>query len=103
MFVDNSMQIFSKKLDFTNNKVVKKPDNIDYFGQFFDEALKLIEKTDDMQKNAEQKQINFITGKSDDIIGLVMAETRANSAVQFTSQITNKILTAYQEIIRMPM
>ena len=53
-----------------------------------------------MQKEVEQKQIDFITGKSDDIIGLSMAQSRASSSIQFTAQVTNKILNAYQEIMR---
>lgn len=75
-----------------------KPNNT--FKKFFDEAINLLSATDDLQIQAEQQQIDYITGKSDDIIALTMANSRASSAIQFTSQVTNKILTAYQEIMR---
>lgn len=78
-----------------------KTDNI--FEKFFDEAMNLISATNDLQLQAEAKQIDFITGKSDDIIALTMANSRASSAIQFTSQITNKILNAYQEIMRISL
>lgn len=78
-----------------------KTDNI--FDKFFDEAMNLISATNDLQLQAEAKQIDFITGKSDDIIALTMANSRASSAIQFTSQITNKILNAYQEIMRISL
>lgn len=70
------------------------------FEKFFDEAINLLSATNKIQLDAENKQIDFITGKSDDIIALTMANSRASSAIQFTSQVTNKILTAYQEIMR---
>ncbi|MDE6181752.1 MAG: flagellar hook-basal body complex protein FliE [Eubacteriales bacterium] len=70
------------------------------FEKFFDEAMNLLSATNELQLDAEAKQLEFITGKSDDIISLTMANSRASSAVQFTSQITNKVLNAYQEIMR---
>lgn len=78
-----------------------KPNNL--FEKFFDEALNLLSATDEIQLEAEKKQLDFITGKSDDIIALTMANQRASSAIQFTSQVTSKILNAYQEIMRMPV
>ena len=103
MRIDNNIQSFNQKLTFNTNNNTDKISKTDYFGKFFNEAIELIEKTNTMQIDADQKQIDFITGKSDDMIGLVMAESRASSAIQFTSQITNKILNAYQEIMRIPI
>lgn len=100
MRIENNIQPLNQTLSFTTEESIKKDSKIDPFGKFFDQAVELLENTNTMQKNVEQKQIDFITGKSDDMIGLVMAESRASSAIQFTSQITNKILTAYQEIMR---
>ena len=72
----------------------------DAFEKFFDEAIGLIDQTNSIHKQAQQKQIDFITGRTDDIIGLTMEQSRASSAIQFTSQVTSKILNAYQEIMR---
>lgn len=88
---------------FQNDIKSQKNETIDpnaSFEKFFDEAINLLSATNDLQIQAEQQQIDFITGKSDDIIALTMANSRASSAIQFTSQVTNKILTAYQEIMR---
>lgn len=76
-------------------------DIINPFGSFFDEAVGLLDETNSMQKEAQQLQIDFITGQSDDVIGLTMAESRANTAVQFTTQVITRVLTAYNEIMRM--
>lgn len=86
------------------NIVEEEPKSFsDPFSKFFDEAANLFGETNTLQKEAEQLQIDFITGKSDDIIGLTMAQSRASTAVQFTSQVTNKILTSYQEIMRLQL
>lgn len=99
MRIDNVQNVQADFVLSKNNNL--KTDNI--FDKFFDEAMNLISATNDLQLQAEAKQIDFITGKSDDIIALTMANSRASSAIQFTSQITNKILNAYQEIMRISL
>ncbi len=91
-----SLQNLQNNIKINENNT--KSNNL--FEKFFDEAINLLSATNQIQLEAENKQIDFITGKSDDIIALTMANSRASSAIQFTSQVTNKILTAYQEIMR---
>ena len=100
MRIENNIQPINKQLTFNTESNVKNKIKTEPFGKFFNQAVNLLEQTDTIQKDAEQKQIDFITGKSDDMIALSMAQSRASSAIQFTSQVTNKILTAYQEIMR---
>ncbi len=87
---------------FGGNKPVKGVGG-DEFGAFFDVAMGLYNETNVYQLDAEQLQIDYVTGKTDDIIALNMAQNKATSALQFTTQVTNKVLTAYQEIMRMQM
>lgn len=98
----NNVGSFDKSLELNPQKITGNQYS-DPFKKFFNEAVNLFEQTNAIQKQSEQKQIEFITGKNDDIIGLTMAQSRASSAIQFTSQITSKILTAYQEIMRIAM
>ncbi len=113
MLIENNIQAIGNGLKFTTDVNVDKMSKTDPFSKFFDQAVNLLDETNVIQKDVEQKQIDFITGKSDDMIALSMAQSRANSmialsmaqsransAIQFTSQVTNKILTAYQEIMR---
>lgn len=86
--------------NFITKTNVNTENRTDPFEKFFDEAIGLIDEANIIQKEAQQKQIDFITGKTDDIIGLSMAQSRASSAIQFTSQVTSKIINAYQEIMR---
>jgi len=71
------------------------------FETFFDAAMGLYNETNVYQLDAEKMQIDYVTGKSDDMIGLNMAQANAASALQFTTQVTSKVLSAYQEIMRM--
>lgn len=85
----------------TKNSVGKS--STDGFEAFFDAAMELYNETNVYQLDAEKMQIDYVTGKTDDIIALNMAQNRAATAIQFTSQITSKVLTAYQEIMRIQM
>jgi len=87
---------------FGDSKPVQKS-NGDEFKTFFDAAMGLYNETNVYQLEAEQLQTDYVTGKTDDIIALNMAQNKATSALQFTTQVTNKVLSAYQEIMRMQM
>ena len=73
------------------------------FEKFFDAAIDLMEETNLLQLNSEKLQKDFITGKTDDIITLNMAQSRASLAIQFTAQVTNKAINAYQEIMSLAL
>lgn len=88
--------------DFAVGKATPKS-NGDDFGTFFDAAMGLYNETNVYQLEAEQMQIDYVTGKTDDIIALNMAQSKAASALQFTTQVTSRVLSAYQEIMRMQM
>lgn len=99
----SNIQTFQNSFFLDTNAIRNSSEQniISPFGSFFDEAVGLLDETNSMQKEAQQLQIDFITGQSDDVIGLTMAESRANTAVQFTTQVITRVLTAYNEIMRM--
>jgi flagellar hook-basal body complex protein FliE len=71
------------------------------FSSFFNAAINVLNDTNDMVTHSQQLQLDFATGRMDDIIAVQMAIDRAGSAVTFTSQITNRIIESYREIMRM--
>ncbi|MDI6604107.1 MAG: flagellar hook-basal body complex protein FliE [Thermoanaerobacteraceae bacterium] len=53
-----------------------------------------------------QSQVNdkkLVTGEIDNLHNVMIDATKADIALQFTIQIKNKILDAYQEIMKMPV
>lgn len=71
------------------------------FSAFFNAALNVVNDTNFMVAQYEQAQLDFATGRLDDILAVQMAMDRASNAVNFTAQVTNRIIESYREIMRM--
>ena len=71
------------------------------FRDFFDAAMNVINETNELQIESEQLQLDFVTGKSDNMVAVMLAQDKAYSSLNFTVQVTNKIIEAYREIMRM--
>ncbi|MCL2355843.1 MAG: flagellar hook-basal body complex protein FliE [Defluviitaleaceae bacterium] len=71
------------------------------FSSFFNAALNVVNDTNSMVSEFEHLQFEFATGRLDDILAVQMAQDRANNAINFTSQITSRIIESYREIMRM--
>jgi len=89
---------FSPNLQLTNppQEEVANP-----FSGLFAAAVGILEDTNSMIGQAEQLQLDFATGRIDDILSVQMAQGRAQDALNFTMQITNRIIESYREIMRM--
>ena len=71
-------------------------------GTSFTEFLKdALNKTNDLQIESQKLQEDFAAGRTDNIHQVMIAAEKADIALQFTIQIRNKILDAYNEIMRM--
>ena len=73
------------------------------FESFFNSAIDILNETNRFNLRAEQLQTDLATGKTDDILMVLMAQDRAFSSLNFTVQVTNKIIESYREIMRMQM
>lgn len=73
-------------------------------GPGFGEALRrALDPVNELQQVADKASQEFALGHSRDVAGTLIAIEKANLAFQFALQIRNKLLEAYQEIMRMPM
>jgi flagellar hook-basal body complex protein FliE len=70
------------------------------FGQFLAEALGKVEQA---QQEAAVAAERLATGEIKDIAEVTIASEKATLALQLTVQVRNKVLEAYQEIMRMPV
>ena len=73
------------------------------FSTFFDAAMGVVNDTNFMQLEADQLQLDLATGRIDDILAVQLAQDRAFTALNFTVQITNRVIESYREIMRMQM
>jgi flagellar hook-basal body complex protein FliE len=70
------------------------------FGDFLNSAIKHV---DGLQKDSEKLNESLAMGLTDNIHQVMIASEKASIAMQFTMQVRNKIMDAYQEIMRMPI
>ncbi|MBP1764410.1 MAG: Flagellar hook-basal body complex protein fliE [Firmicutes bacterium] len=68
------------------------------FGKMLSNALNDVNK---LQLNAQQTSVDLAAGKIQDISEAVIATEKATIALQLTMQVRNKVVDAYQEIMRM--
>ncbi len=68
------------------------------FGSYLKDALS---EVNGLQKESERQNILLAAGKVEDVSQVVVAGAKADLALQFTLQIRNRAVSAYQEIMRM--
>jgi flagellar hook-basal body complex protein FliE len=68
------------------------------FAQYLKDAMK---EANNLILESERLADDFAAGRTDNIHQVLIAAEKADIALQFTMQIRNKILDAYNEIMRM--
>lgn len=68
---------------------------------FADTLTEAIGQVNELQKESDVKAQELATGKTDDIAGVMLAAEKADIALRTMVQVRNKIIDAYQEIMRM--
>jgi len=86
----------AEKTDLKNNSVIDKSSKS--FGEMLSESIKKVET---IQKNADKLTMDLATGKSDNITETMIAVSKAEIAFQLMTQLRNKAINAYNEIMKM--
>jgi len=76
-----------------------KEENAD-FGAIFRSAVHSVEQ---FQKNAENQVEQFLRGENQDLHTTILAAQRAELAFEMFQQVRNKVVQAYQEVMRMQL
>lgn len=67
----------------------------------FAETLKgLVEETDDLQKVSEKTLEGFASGEVEDVHQVMVAMNRADLSFRMMLEVRNKLVEAYQEVMR---
>lgn len=75
--------------------------SIDQSGDFHEHLKDAIKKVNDLQIQADQSIQNLVTGRTDNIADVMMAVEKADIALRMMMQIRNKMIEAYQEVMKM--
>jgi flagellar hook-basal body complex protein FliE len=82
------------KLDSTSSSKEAGP-------SFADTLKEAVGNVNQLHVEADRKAQELATGKTDDIAGVMIAAEKADVALRAMVQVRNKIIDAYQEIMKM--
>lgn len=71
------------------------------FSSVLDSAMNMINETNELRNVADSEQIRFALGEAENTHDLLIAETKALTALQYTVTVRDKALEAYKEIMNM--
>lgn len=71
------------------------------FSSILDSMINSLNETNTLQNQAEASAIQFALGESDNMHDLLVAQTKANTALQYTVAVRDKLIEAYQQIMQM--
>ena len=71
------------------------------FSSILDSMINSLNETNTLQNQAEAAAIEFALGESDNTHDLLIAQTKANTALQYTVAVRDKLIEAYQQIMQM--
>lgn len=84
-----------------NNLNINKTDRNTTFESMFQSALSMVKETNDLTNAAEEAEISYALGLSNNTYELQVAQQKANLSLQYTVQVRNKVLEAYKEIMNL--
>ena len=95
----NAMDIRRRTVDNTVGKSLKKPQEpVQGFGDTLKDSLKTV---NDMQSEKKQMIEEFASGKNQNVHELMISLQKAGLALSMTSAVRSKIMSSYQELMRM--
>ena len=79
-----------------------QPESVSDTVQSFQDTLKTaVEKVDALQKDADVKMQQLASGEKNNISEVMIATEKADIALKLMMSVRNKVIDAYQEIMRM--
>lgn len=71
------------------------------FDSVFQSALNMVTETSDLHNQANEEVIRFTLGQAENTHDLLIAQQKANMALQYTVAVKDGIVDAYKEIMQM--
>lgn len=77
------------------------PGEADKFENIFKSALALVKETNTLTNAAEQEEMRFALGYTDNISNLMAAQRKASLSLQYTVAVRNTVMSAYRDIMNL--
>lgn len=95
----NISSSYIKAADALQGQSVSGNGKTDSFDSVLKSAMSMINQTDSLQNLAEQEEIKYALGYSENTHDLTVAQEKANVALQYTVTVRDKFLEAYNQIM----
>ena len=82
---------------------IRSPAGTSQPGAFQSALESAIGRVEELRTTASQSVERFLTGENEELHGTVLATQRAELAFELFLQVRNKVVQAYQEVMRMQM
>jgi flagellar hook-basal body complex protein FliE len=90
--------------EFKTTVINNSPDANKTEGSSFADTLnQAVDKVNDLQKNADVKMQQLATGETNNIPEVMMAVEKADIAMKLMMSVRNKVVEAYQEVMKMQL
>lgn len=96
----NGIQLGDLSSYMSDSRLTIKKDS-EAFSDVLAAAIGAVNETNNLQNKAESEEIRFALGESTNTHDLLIAQTKASVALQYTVAVRNKMLDAYKEIMQM--
>lgn len=86
---------------YERSQVSSPTTNTDSFSAILDTAMNMIRETNVYQNAAESAVVQFMLGEAVSTHELAVAQQKANTALQYTVAVRDRVIEAYKEIMNM--
>ncbi|RDU22438.1 flagellar hook-basal body complex protein FliE [Anaerosacchariphilus polymeriproducens] len=97
--LNNISSSYIKAADALQGQTVSGNEKNDSFDSVLKSAMSMVNQTDSLQNVAEQEEIKYALGYSENTHDLTVAQEKANVALQYTVTVRDKFLEAYNQIM----
>lgn len=71
------------------------------FEKLYQSALGMVNDTNSLTNAAKEEEMKYALGISDNVHDLQQAQSKANTSLQYTVAVRNKVIEAYKEIMNL--
>ena len=93
--------ISSSLADEVDSMLINTEENKTAFSGILESAMNLVNEANAYSNAAEEEEIKYALGESDNIHDLQIAQQKANVSLQYTVAVRDAFLTGYREIMNM--
>lgn len=100
-FLETGSMGDSKSLRIDQSSQGTSLGNVEGTKSFSETLNQAVQQVNQLQKTADKKAQDLATGRTDNVAEVMIASEKADIAMRLMVQVRNKIIDAYQEIMKM--